>query len=240
MDQKEINAVVNNLKKDLPKSPSFHISFLDEPGNYLNSKIGGCFYWPTEEEKLPEELMFLAQINFAELPVNDIFPKEGMLQFFVKDDDCFGLFNDKPTWKVIYHKDTDNGNSVELEWENPSPIEKPARMKFKLVKESMTCNDFRFNNYLPKKYRDYSLDELWETIWEKFSDDHSKLLGFPFFTQDDPRSDYTYDTLLFQLSSDFNPTHIMFGDAGVANFFISKKDLEDLNFDNVLFNWDCY
>ena len=33
------------------------------------------------------ELQFLAQINFEELPENDIFPKTGLLQFFVADDD---------------------------------------------------------------------------------------------------------------------------------------------------------
>ncbi|WP_427127321.1 DUF1963 domain-containing protein [Priestia megaterium] len=31
----------------------------------------------------------------------------------------------------------------------------------------------------------------------------------------------------------------MFGDAGVANFFIKEKDLRNLNFRDVLYNWDC-
>ncbi|MBT2690555.1 DUF1963 domain-containing protein [Bacillus sp. ISL-47] len=32
----------------------------------------------------------------------------------------------------------------------------------------------------------------------------------------------------------------MFGDEGTANFFIKKADLKNLNFSNVIFNWDCH
>ena len=33
---------------------------------------------------------------------------------------------------------------------------------------------------------------------------------------------------------------IMWGDMGVANFFIEPNALKNLDFTNVLFNWDCY
>ena len=67
----------------------------------------------------------------------------------------------------------------------------------------------------------------------------NKLLGYPFFTQYDPRDTKTkYNTLLFQLDSDNK--NIMWGDFGVGNFFINNKDLENLNFSNVYFTWDCY
>ncbi|MCB5607999.1 DUF1963 domain-containing protein [[Ruminococcus] gnavus] len=32
----------------------------------------------------------------------------------------------------------------------------------------------------------------------------------------------------------------MWGDSGICNFFITKKDLENKNFSKVLYNWDCY
>ncbi|WP_155392911.1 DUF1963 domain-containing protein, partial [Clostridium sporogenes] len=32
---------------------------------------------------------------------------------------------------------------------------------------------------------------------------------------------------------------LMFGDAGVANFFINEEDLKKLDFTKVLYNWDC-
>ena len=31
----------------------------------------------------------------------------------------------------------------------------------------------------------------------------------------------------------------MWGDAGVANFFISEQDLKNKDFTNVVYNWDC-
>ena len=32
---------------------------------------------------------------------------------------------------------------------------------------------------------------------------------------------------------------IMWGDMGIANFFINKEDLSKLDFSNVFYNWDC-
>ena len=32
---------------------------------------------------------------------------------------------------------------------------------------------------------------------------------------------------------------IMWGDVGVANFFIRLEDLKNRDFSNVLYNWDC-
>lgn len=73
----------------------------------------------------------------------------------------------------------------------------------------------------------------------------SQIGGYPFFTQEDPRM-YTenphHDTLLFQLASeDFDESRmaIMWGDCGVANFFINKQDLINRDFSNIMYNWDC-
>ena len=35
------------------------------------------------------------------------------------------------------------------------------------------------------------------------------------------------------------PDEIIWGDCGVANFFINQKDLENCDFSKVLYNWDC-
>lgn len=45
--------------------------------------------------------------------------------------------------------------------------------------------------------------------------------------------------LLLQIDTD-DALNIMWGDAGVANFFIREKDLINLDFSNVVYNWDCY
>jgi len=44
--------------------------------------------------------------------------------------------------------------------------------------------------------------------------------------------------LLLQLDSD-DSIDLMWGDSGVGNFFIKDEDLKNLNFSNVLYNWDC-
>jgi uncharacterized protein YwqG len=67
-----------------------------------------------------------------------------------------------------------------------------------------------------------------------------RLGGYPFFTQEDPRMDSSnYDTLLFQLDSD-DEAAIQWGDMGICNFFIHSEKLIKAQFDDVLYNWDCY
>ena len=61
--------------------------------------------------------------------------------------------------------------------------------------------------------------------------------GYPFFTQYDPRQEDNNEVLLFQLDSQ---DHILWGDSGVGNFFISKEDLKNKDFSHVRYNWDCY
>lgn len=72
-----------------------------------------------------------------------------------------------------------------------------------------------------------------------------KILGHAEFTQDDPRiyiEDGDKYKLLFQMDSDYhcdNYYEILWGDSGIANFFITEEDLKNKNFSNVLFSWDC-
>lgn len=46
---------------------------------------------------------------------------------------------------------------------------------------------------------------------------------------------------LFQMDSDYGKENdfVMWGDAGVANFFISEEDLANKDFRDVLYSWDC-
>ena len=83
--------------------------------------------------------------------------------------------------------------------------------------------------------RDYLYDQL--------SAAGHRLLGYPCFTQCDPRKpDGPYDTLLFQLDSDMTEDRedlVLWGDCGVGNFFINREDLLRRDFSRVLYNWDC-
>lgn len=96
------------------------------------------------------------------------------------------------------------------------------------------------------EYLEDAYDELFEALLE--TDDGCLngghwMLGYPSFTQDDPRTeDSPFDTLLLQIDSmedEGNSYSILWGDCGVCNFFIARADLEQLDFRRVLYNWDC-
>jgi len=90
------------------------------------------------------------------------------------------------------------------------------------------------------KENNTELGELYDDLCE---DQGHKIGGYPFFTQTDPREwqeKYKqHDVLLLQIDTD-DSLNIMWGDSGVANFFIKKDDLLNLDFSNVIYNWDCY
>ena len=100
-------------------------------------------------------------------------------------------------------------------------------------------------HYFAHKENEEALDEI------LCGEEHAQLLGHPSFTQYDPRDEDTYsryDTLLLQIPSIFDEDLCdgngddvtMWGDCGIANFFINSEDLARHDFSRVLYNWDCY
>lgn len=64
------------------------------------------------------------------------------------------------------------------------------------------------------------------------------LGGYPDFTQDDPRDPKgSPDEVFLQFWG--SNERLMFGDAGMANFFIAVDDLKQRKLDRMWFNWDC-
>lgn len=222
MDLQELK----NNKKDVVR---IHLK-AGEP-NRRKSKVGGTPYWP-ENTPYPD-MLFIAQINFEDVPRTELLPTKGILQFFVGTDECFGLFEKEHGFKVFYHEDTDSLADISPVIVTDSPINAPASMTFLKDKECISYSDASFPA-IP--------DALEEVLYhdDAFNGAGDKLLGYPFFTQTDPR-EYDpklqkYDTLLFQLdTSDF----VMWGDCGVANFFINKNKLKAKDFSDILYNWDC-
>ena len=90
---------------------------------------------------------------------------------------------------------------------------------------------------------DDAIEAIEAIINRRQSSNH--LMGYPFFTQTDPRyyhADKQADILLFQLDSagHGNDVDILWGDSGVGAFFIKPKDLAGGHFERSWFNWDCY
>ena len=133
------------------------------------------------------------------------------------------------------------------------------RLSFTHGQQGITYSDGRFRDLFldrwNKRYPEQAVENFYDLpdeIFENVVDIHDgpecahQLGGYPYFTQYDPRyeRDSTeltkYTEVLFQIDSQFDTEWDMcWGDAGVRNFFISREDLEALDFSDLLYNFDC-
>lgn len=244
--------------------------------NVADSKFGGIPYIAKDSD-VPKDsndtqLALLAQINCTELPENVLYPKEGLIQFWISRNDNFGL-NNKEDYRVIYIKKIENDitnddvlNKYNLLNENNdeeySPFNKENTsfaLKFEKGISTITSNDFQFENLVLQTVRELFPNEnvkdlyddlereVFNTLFKAFTGVNHAIGAYPTFTQWDPRNPdepNAYGITLLQVDSQWesnpNSFQIMWGDCGVANFFINKEKLENLEFEDVLFNWDCF
>ena len=233
---------------------------LSEQLSLTDSKFGGLPYIPAGGAipTTPEgDLLFmLAQINCEQLPENNIYPKKGLLQFWIAQN----IYEDYYDFShVVYHPTFSEGMQekdireiyVLGDCALPFEPEHQFALSFTKTKEGVSTADNFFDEVYANKWKkDFPDDEIMNIF--KMPDNIHKILnygsghkigGYPAFAQDDPREEGTYTELLLQIDSDWNDEEedysIMWGDAGVGNFFISKETLEKLNFEDVLYNWDC-
>lgn len=223
--------------------------------------------YPQSGNKQP--LSLLAQINLSELPSNSELPANGILQFFINTNiGTYGLDFEKGYfnpdiistrengYKVIYHEDITRDKSklvadfafVKTDQKNMPFLKGEFKLEFSLQEEIMPIHDFQSKAILGDEVLDILEYEL--TVFEKDNlfthNGNHKLIGYPCFVQGDPR-EYNENTkeyeLLFQMTSEYSKSNkewtIMWGDAGIANFFILPQDLKDKRFDRVLYHWDC-
>ena len=259
--------------KNLSKMDNYSIQFTEEKPEIFDSKLGGIPYW-TQNLVYPvnskgKKLFLLAQINFEKEKTEAPLPTNGLLQFFISDDDLMGLNFDDPTkqdtFKVIYHKNVDYTITKESIGQldipdsknaNNYPITGEHKISLKKSSDCVNPQDVNFNKFFSIAYKELYGKELKEDenfdnvldndereqLEEEFESDDSnhKMLGFSYFTQEDPRYDKKYadyDTLLLQIDS--QGEYVMWGDAGIGNFFIPKRALLEKDFTKVLYNWDC-
>ncbi|MGJ7902286.1 YwqG family protein [Lysobacter sp. 1R34A] len=234
------------------------------------SKVGGQAYWaagrdyPRDAKGQP--LFLLAQINLAEVPKMPGYPERGLLQFFISGDDYYGAALDdahgasrmdalanQTGFRVVYWpelsaaaiappKATAGADSL------PFDPAKPRRMRFTADHETIGVNDAQFGQALEggvepliERYRSehpgLSEEDLQDALRDYLARSGHKLGGYPDFTQSDPREPSDRRLLLFQLDSD---DALMWGDSGIANFFIDPADLARADFSRVSYHWDCY
>ena len=133
--------------------------------------------------------------------------------------------------------------------------EEPAKMP-------INENDFRFWDIVLRVYNEINgtnITKLYgaggfvdvepkldNALYEERNLPYTRIGGYPYFTQTDPRADEEYSrhtVLLFQSDSESGgegwENEVCWGDAGVANFFITPEDLVKRDFSHVLYTWDC-
>ena len=241
----------------------------------FDSKVGGLPYWdpaktyPTDSNG--KKMYLLAQINFDQDKAESPLPQSGMLQFFVGDDDLYGLDFDHPTkqkdWRIVYHEKIDASVTAEAveamgipvspdNEEVVSPVFRSCVFRLAKKETWLTPDNWeRFDELTLEVAEDLFGETDAESADEVFGEDqyalleeeyfyseNSHLLGHPYFTQADIREPgWRYDTLLFQLDSETAEEEeiTMWGDSGVGNFFINAEDLKNLDFSDVVYNWDC-
>ena len=231
------------------------------PENLSASKFGGypCipkgFTWPVDSEG--NYLYPLAQINFSELPPLEGYPTSGFLQFYISTNDIYGInFDDKQQqtdFRVLFFEESELSNPEDnfdfldetMTSEN-TPLSSPHVLHFTAKDDYVGMADFKGGD-TPSGINITELIEqtppvtakLENFIWNEFIGNGHKIGGYAYFTQYDPREegepseDYI---LLLQIDSD---EKIMWGDAGVGNFFIHPDDLAMKDFSKVIYNWDC-
>ena len=172
-------------------------------------------------------------------------------------------------WRVVYWENVDTSISkddilsqnipttitADEDEEHYLPIyDGEYALTFTLTETSMGVHCYQFDSEMRKAGEELGLnipeDKEWWEISDIGYDEEAEnagdelnsghwIGGYPFFTQYDPRDenrfpDYTF--LLLQMDTDGG---IMWGDAGVGNFFITQEDLKNKDFSKVLYNWDC-
>lgn len=234
----------------------------DSPKNLWSSKFGGTPYWPKVKEYPLDgkgrPLLLLAQFNLEEIPTINGFPSSGILQFLISQNNSWGLeypnkkrslidiINAPKEYKVVFHEKVSN-NQNEIFTSSPYKLKKKSlpfngeySLSFEKVMDRLSPSDYRFENII-KNFDD--LDEVTiDELFEELDSSGCKLGGYAHFTQEDPRgySNIGDWVLLFQMDSiSHDGVDIMWGDAGVANFFIRPENLIKLDFNHILYNWDC-
>lgn len=227
------------------------------------SKVGGRAWWP-ERQPVPQgtdgkPLVLLAQINFTELPGLPGYPTRGLVQFFIAGTDFYGAnfeggiapdqLAQQRDFRVVYWPDLSVAAQALPVADSdllPHAPSRPRRMRFSLDEEPLSVSDHRFealmggNAYAAAEAygRAHGIpgDALFDAIAERHGGTGHKVGGYPYFTQTDPRTGGDWE-LLLQLDSD---DEMMWGDAGVGNFFIPPADLARADFSRVLYTWDCH
>ena len=233
-----IKKVIEKVSEENKKECINIKTHIGENLTIFDSKFGGIPYLPKDFE-VPcdssnhEQFALLAQINCAELSENNLYPKVGILQFWIGRDDLMGLEDD---YKVVYFENIDNTITKEEVLTKYKPLDPnnydqytpfdPTNAEFGLTFEkgisTITTADYRFENIIISAIHELYPDEEVARLYSDLDEDVHEYLytsvkglkhaigGYPNFTQYDPRSynseegeQSPYDIMLLQVESEW-------------------------------------
>lgn len=271
MEAEKVDKIIKRLSCTAT-SPCYdlRINFTHKP-SLTDSKLGGLSYWddgqpyPTDAKGMPMAL--LAQINFSKHRMAKLLPRQGLLQFFISNNQGWYGYNpaepNKQTnFRVVYHPTINSAITKRHIAKRQLPclnqmslsVEYALRIKKGISVVDATAKSFNqhfeqainalFGETLNgKDWSGYIDDDVnREKIYETFFEENSfHLLGFPYFIQEEFKSGY--DTLLLQIPSlkdNGGKSVASWGDCGILKFFIDKDKLMNCDFSDVMYNFDCY
>ena len=214
----QVRAVMSLLnERDQSQMVRITATVSPEPIPVTVSKFGGVPYLP-EGVDAPtnadgDPLGMIAQINCAELPDNDVYPKTGIVQFWLNlKDDQWGMNFDNPiaqdNTRVTYYPEVGAPDTKaalpQIDWEDvgwpiyPENVE--LALSFEVIQQGdvILSEDFfdafveQWNSLYPDQTIQEldELDDLSDELVTDFLDDFTefhKIGGKPIFVQNDPR-----------------------------------------------------
>ena len=214
----ELEPYRNKIEATIKPYIEIKLTNNDKP-TWWQSKFGGLPYLPKDFE-YPKSwdgkyLYLLAQINFTEVPHLEGYPRQGILQFYVSDDELYGLNLrhkdfEPDRFKILYFPEIDRNEdnlitdfSFVPEISDYFPLFGCCALKFCRKLAPISINDYQFDIFTEDEVSSGAKDEYYKL----FSGDGHKIGGYPTFVQCAPRdlkNNEDKDILLLQIDSDGN------------------------------------
>ncbi len=222
---------------------SIKLTLTKEAATLTDSKVGGKPWLPPEmpypQDEDGNNYLFIAQINWAQMPRLDGYPTSGLTSFFVKEDDTFGLMDE--SYQVLHFEEIIDTQEIDpFQPEDPdvySPVlGGPYKLTGKREPQYVPHRDPQAVNFqLPTDEDQVAYSKYWD-----YADaSGSRIGGYPYFTQAYVNQDGWELLLQLDIEGDNHDYYVSWGDSGVGNFFIRREDLLRLDFSKVSYTWDC-
>lgn len=219
---------------ELGKQYSVHFALKEKTSSVFESKIGGIPYFPLGAE-IPldgdgNQLRFLMQINCSDVKGIEFFPKNGIIQFWISADECWGMCT-KGGYRVVYYSDIseDVVNPPITEFSDYEkeyfPVKDEFGVEFMPVIEDVPKDSIIYQRTFCKYFNEISGENIespydlefklhlpWKVLSKAIYEGNSayghKISGSSDFCQCDPRESEEeqekYNFQLLQMESDYD------------------------------------